>query len=181
MRARQNLHPEAIFGKPSDFQTYISNNCGSLTILQEDLLKTIVKASVTYCGLSTVARNPALEIHFIDSEEISRINRDFLNHEGPTDVISFSYEDDCLLTEDEYTIGEIFVCPDVAAKSARELGCTESEELVYYIVHGILHLTGYDDHTESDIKEMRLAEKNVMGKLKEDHCLRSLVEVKELS
>jgi probable rRNA maturation factor len=79
-------------------------------------------------------------IHLIGAKEMAQINWRFLQHEGSTDVITFSHADG---TRD--LRGEIFVCLDDAVKQAREFRTSWQSELVRYIVHGVLHLSGYDD------------------------------------
>ena len=141
----------------------------------------LLSDAVELSGLKTDIPNPVLDIHCLSIEDISTINLNYLNHEGPTDVISFSYEDDFLPGMTDYTLGEIFICPEIAEKSALELGCTVSEELIYYIVHGILHLAGYDDHNKNDIIEMRNAEKHLLDELSKSYNLTEQCEIKESS
>ena len=70
---------------------------------------------------------------FVAVKKMASLNERFFGHEGPTDVITFDYGQDG---------GEIFICPDVAISQAKEFGTTPQMELVRYIVHGLLHLTG---------------------------------------
>ena len=93
------------------------------------------------------------------------INESFLQHEGPTDVITFSYlDDDAVPIDDsEEAVGEIFVCPTIAVEEAEARKQSLDSEIVLYCIHGLLHLSGLDDHSEQDTLEMRSAETKVMG------------------
>ena len=87
--------------------------------------------------------------YFVGAKKMASVNERFLGHGGPTDVITFDYEKDG---------AEIFICPDVAVAQAKEFGTTPQMELVRYLVHGLLHLKGYDDHTARDRARMKKAE-----------------------
>ena len=72
---------------------------------------------------------------------MASINQEYLGHEGPTDVITFDLCDDPALR----MTGEILICPEVAASQSEEFGTTWQEETVRYVIHGLLHLKGFDD------------------------------------
>jgi probable rRNA maturation factor len=61
--------------------------------------------------------------------------------------------------------GDIIICPETAFKNAKTFGTSFSYELTLYVVHGILHLAGYDDHSPKDIKSMRSEEQKIMTHL----------------
>lgn len=83
-----------------------------------------------------------------DDESVLNINREFLKHDSYTDVIAF---DDSV---DEIVSGEIYISIDTVRKNAREYGCSIMEETVRVMIHGLLHLCGYDDIHEKDRKIM---------------------------
>ena len=107
---------------------------------------------------------------------MTRLNETFLRHKGSTDVITFDYAEQvdqasrlssprpqlalpgqarrlsCLLH------GEIFVCLDEAVSQARRFHTTWQSELVRYVVHGVLHLLGYDDRDSRARRRMKAAE-----------------------
>ena len=91
----------------------------------------------------------AVAVIFTDSRFIRRINRRFLRHDRPTDVIAFRMRDDAE-TEDE-----VYVNLDLARRQAREYGVTFREEVRRLIIHGCLHLNGYRDHRPADRRRMR--------------------------
>jgi probable rRNA maturation factor len=79
------------------------------------------------------------------------MNREFLSHKGPTDVISFGMS---RAAKSSPVIGDIYICPELATRNAKDLGIRISEELARLVVHGTLHILGYDhpegaDHTSS--------------------------------
>ncbi|MBI3191395.1 MAG: rRNA maturation RNase YbeY, partial [Pedosphaera parvula] len=83
-----------------------------------------------------------LGIHLVGATIMARLNKEFLNHTGSTDVITFDHTAD---GETGTLYGEIFICVDDAVAQARQFGTTWQSELVRYVIHGILHLRGYDD------------------------------------
>lgn len=83
-----------------------------------------------------------------DDESVLNINREFLKHDSYTDVIAF---DDSV---GEIVSGEIYISIDTVRKNAREYGCSIREETVRVMIHGLLHLCGYDDIHEKDRKIM---------------------------
>jgi probable rRNA maturation factor len=108
-----------------------------------------------------------LSIVIVTDRKIHEINRKFLNHDFSTDVITFDLSDD-ELSRKKHTIikpveGEIYVSAGAAARKGRELKVLPEQELLLYIVHGILHLLGYDDHAATDKKRMRKKEKEILN------------------
>ncbi len=95
---------------------------------------------------------PELSVAFVGERRMRRLNKEYLGHDHVTDVITFGY-------------GEIVICPAVAARNARRYGNTLERELILYVVHGILHLCGYDDRSSEDVKRMRQKETEILGKI----------------
>jgi probable rRNA maturation factor len=95
-----------------------------------------------------------LFIHFITSKKISSLHKKFFDDPSPTDCISFPI--------DECVLGEVFVSPKAAKLYVKEHGGDVFEETTLYIVHGVLHLLGYDDLSVKDAKLMREAERRHM-------------------
>ncbi len=121
------------------------------------------------CGLTEIIkdRKKIVSFAFVSSKVIEKINQEYLDHEGDTDVISFSYLND--LNDDSETVADIIICVDVAYKEGNERKeSSYAEELVLYAVHGILHIVGEDDLTENKRKKMRIREAEVIAQLKEN-------------
>ena len=122
--------------------------------------------------------NFELGIHLVRAAEMARINQAFLNHAGPTDVITFDHSN--LAGDDVRSLkhktkseaprfgsydsltGELFICYDVARAQAREFKTTWPSELVRYVVHGVLHLQGFDDHRPADRRKMKREENRLL-------------------
>ena len=97
--------------------------------------------------------------HFVSKEEISQLHDEFFDDPSPTDCITFPI--DTPGTESSFhLLGEVFVCPEVALEYALENKIDPYEELKLYVIHGLLHLLGYDDIEEKDRAEMRAMEKH---------------------
>lgn len=103
---------------------------------------------------------------------------EFLGHQSTTDVITFDYLDDepTGLDGDSRLVGEIFVCPDVAAEAASRHGNRIGKELTLYLVHAILHLAGHEDSSPAGRRAMRRAEAQVMARIADELELEGLVE-----
>lgn len=93
----------------------------------------------------TISENVSASLILVDINEIQEINRDYRQKDAPTDVISFEEEDD----EDETYIGDIFICVEKVHEQAEAYGHSLEREFAFLIVHGVLHLMGYD-HIEKD-------------------------------
>ncbi|MEO0509495.1 MAG: rRNA maturation RNase YbeY [Verrucomicrobiota bacterium] len=93
-----------------------------------------------------------LSIVFVDDATIARVHEDFMNDPEPTDVITFPAD------EAMESAGEIIVSVDHAKTRSTELGEPFSRELMLYLIHGWMHLVGYDDRNEEDRSKMRAAE-----------------------
>ena len=103
-----------------------------------------------------------LAIQIVGRQEIAGLNERYLQHRGSTDVITFDY----LGRPSKKSIhGDIFVCIDEALEQAKQFGTSWQSELVRYIVHGILHLIGYDDRTPRLQRRMKRVEDKLVAQL----------------
>lgn len=106
-----------------------------------------------------------VSITFVDTQRICDLHEEFFQDNSPTDCISFPMD---LEDDDSYRVlGDVFVCTDTAIRYAQEHEGDPYQETVLYIVHGLLHLMGYDDLNDEDCKQMRQAEKRHMKKISE--------------
>ncbi len=120
-------------------------------------------------GLKNFARqNIEVNVIFVGEKEIHRVNKTFLGHDYVTDVISFNHARPPVLPPGEpWAFGDIFVCYQVARKNAKRFNHTFLQEMMMYVTHGALHLSGMDDHDPHDRAEMdRQAEKIIATVLK---------------
>jgi rRNA maturation RNase YbeY len=97
-----------------------------------------------------------LGVHIVAAPEMARINEQYLQHEGSTDVITFNYREGKKVGP---VLGEIFICIEDAIKQAKEFRTTWQSEVVRYVVHGVLHLLGYDD-LKPDLRRVMKREEN---------------------
>ena len=119
-------------------------------------------AAAVEAALSNVVdRRVAVSLVVVDDPTIHRLNRQFLDHDYATDVLSFVLEDD-----QERLEGEIIVSVDTATREATEAGWRAADELMLYAVHGALHLAGYGDKQPADVIAMRAAEVAILDGLK---------------
>jgi probable rRNA maturation factor len=81
------------------------------------------------------------------------INKKYLNHDYAADVLTFDLGDTC---------GEIIVCPRIAAAQAKARHISTENEIILYVIHGILHLAGFNDRKPRDILQMRRMEKELL-------------------
>ena len=91
---------------------------------------------------------------------VRELNREYLGHDYNTDVISFT-----LSEKDEPMDGEVYIDAETAAERADEFEATVDNEVLRYIIHGVLHLTGMDDGTEELRMSMREVEDHVLSRL----------------
>ena len=89
---------------------------------------------------------------FCSDEYLLDVNRKYLNHDYYTDIITFDYCEGPVLS------GDLFISVDSVRENASFYGTEFADELNRVIVHGLLHLIGYDDHAEADIATMRAKE-----------------------
>jgi len=113
--------------------------------LREAVVMVLVDAGIDRANIS---------VAIVDDPTIHALNRRYLQHDGPTDVLSF------LLDRSEESLeGEVVVSADTAAGSAAQFGWSARDELLLYVVHGILHLVGCDDGLPEDRADMRRRER----------------------
>lgn len=117
-------------------------------------------------------RRYRLGIHFVGTRKITRLNEAFLRHAGPTDVIAFDYRPD---TPQLDLHGEIFVCVPETLHQARRYRTREQDELVRTIVHGVLHLCGYEDGAPEKRRVMKAAENRWLRKLRSEMPLGAIL------
>jgi probable rRNA maturation factor len=99
-----------------------------------------------------------VSIAFVDRRTMRRLNRAYRGQDRVTDVLSFHLGDD-------RNLGEIILCYDRAATQAKDIGHTVRDEIVFLIVHGLLHLCGYDHTQSKDAKKMFLLQTQILTSL----------------
>ncbi len=107
-------------------------------------------------------REASISLVVTTDRSIRVVNRRFLNHDYATDVLTFDLAD--TRSGRKGIEAEILVSAVTARRQAREIGSSVYDELALYIVHGVLHLVGYDDHCPADAARMRQAEQTALSK-----------------
>lgn len=103
-----------------------------------------------------------VSIAIVDDDAMRAMNRDYLQHDYATDVLSFRLDDEDAGDQLE---GEIIVSADTARRQAASYGWSTDDELLLYVIHGALHLAGYDDQEDADRQRMREAEQRFLSQL----------------
>jgi probable rRNA maturation factor len=101
----------------------------------------------------------SLSIAVVDDPTIHELNRQFLAHDYPTDVLSFLLEQQGQRIE-----GEVVASADTARRTAEQLGLPPEDELLLYVIHGTLHIVGHDDSEDEQRSAMRAAERSCLAK-----------------
>ncbi|NQU03631.1 MAG: rRNA maturation RNase YbeY [Syntrophaceae bacterium] len=99
-----------------------------------------------------------LSILFVDDKAITEINRQYLKRDNPTNVIAFPMLEGEFGNINPHVLGDIVISVDTALKDARMEGLDFDDEVDYLLIHGILHLTGYD-HEVSEPEAVKMKEK----------------------
>lgn len=107
-----------------------------------------------------------VNIYFVDTPTICQLHEEFFQDPSPTDCMTFPMDEE---EEEDFhyrILGEVFVCPATAIAYAAQHKIDPYEETTLYIIHGLLHLMGFDDLEEEDCQLMRQAEARHMQELK---------------
>ena len=101
-----------------------------------------------------------LSVVFVCQRRIQGLNKKYRKKDKPTDVLSFKYN------EDKNTLGEIVICPEIVKKNAKKFDLDYNKELTKVLIHGILHILGYDhENLEKEAREMEKVENKYLKKL----------------
>jgi probable rRNA maturation factor len=95
----------------------------------------------------------SLNVVFVSDDELLEVNRKFLQHDDYTDIITFNYSDIPEIIE-----GELYISHERVAENAGKYGATFEHELARVVIHGTLHLAGFEDYNETLKKQMQLLE-----------------------
>lgn len=114
--------------------------------------KRLTSKWLTLVAESEIRRIGDIAVIFCSDDYILQINQQYLSHDYYTDIITFDY------SEGDKLSGDLFISIDTVKANAEEYGTDFNDELNRVIVHGVLHLIGYDDHNDKDIAVMRKKE-----------------------
>ena len=133
---------------PSAVQIAVANEQTTLAVDE-----TKVRAAIASVLQDSAYRSAHISVALVDDLTIHELNRQYLQHDYPTDVLSF------MLDENETHLeGELVVSTDTAVRNAVEYGWSAENEMLLYLVHGALHLVGYLDKSPEECAAMHAAE-----------------------
>ena len=110
-----------------------------------------------------------LSVTIVGDRSIRQLNRDYLEKDRPTNVISFSMQEGEFGSVSPDLLGDVVISADTAAREAEEAGISFNERLVFLLLHGILHLTGYDHERSgaAEARRMEAREQELFAQLRE--------------
>ena len=103
-----------------------------------------------------------LSVALVNDSRMSELHEQFLKIAGPTDVLTFELDHDA---KGQCSSGEVVVCVPEAERQAAERGIDVSDEVLLYALHGLLHLSGYDDKTDAAYRAMHRREDEILQQL----------------
>ena len=106
-----------------------------------------------------------LTLRLTSSEEIQILNQEFRGKDKPTNVLSFPFEMPSEITLPERLLGDIAICPEIVMKESLEQNKNYTHHFAHMVVHGVLHLLGYDHEEEDEAKIMESLEIELLAKI----------------
>jgi probable rRNA maturation factor len=122
-----------------------------------------------------------VSLFFVSEDAIAELNQQFLGHDGPTDVLSFPIDDEPPVSgrvpdsggtgpgeppdeEMPQLVGDVVICPSVAARNAPDHERSLDDEMALLVVHGVLHLLGWDHEVDADAEKMEARERELLDR-----------------
>jgi probable rRNA maturation factor len=130
-----------------NFQRAVAVNVGSLEKFAQRALRLCLR--LRRPKPTDLVRLRAVSILIISDRRMATLHREFLHQSGPTDVLTFQH-------------GEIFISAETARRHARRFGTSLARELRLYVVHGLLHLHGFDDRNEIEARKMAALQERIL-------------------
>ena len=121
-----------------------------------------IRESVQHILEDASIETAEISIAIVSDEKMQQLNRRYLDHDYPTDVLSFLLDHDA---EKKSLEGQIIASSEYAEREAPQYGWTTGDELLLYVIHGCLHLVGHDDSTPEAAAAMRQAEVGYLERL----------------
>lgn len=117
-------------------------------------------------AVTKIEQKGYINIIVVTPAEIAKLNKTYRGKEGATDILTFPYRDTVEKATD--IAGEIYLCLEKIQYYAAEREVSYAEQLNYIIVHGLVHMMGYDHETEKDTQKMEIIEDKIIRLLKEE-------------
>ncbi|MFK8067407.1 MAG: rRNA maturation RNase YbeY [Gammaproteobacteria bacterium] len=129
-------------------------------IPEDEQFKTWTKTALIAGGRE---ENSQLAIRIVDEEEGQKLNEQWRHKKGPTNVLSFSMSGLDLIAPE--LLGDIVICAPIIKKEAQEQSKTLQSHWAHMVIHGVLHLLGYDHSIDSEAEKMEMLEIKIMAEL----------------
>lgn len=146
-------------GSPTGNKLSVSNTSGTDIPIDQSSLTSLLEIVET----EQPVKFSEVELVYVDEEEIIRINKEFLDHDYVTDIITFRYDEGPGNNEIEATL---YCCAPRIAEQSKEFNSGLENEFLRVFVHGLIHLAGYNDQTEEEKKKMTTLENRYLELLK---------------
>ena len=143
----------------------ISNDADLSTLLDEDEVRSIAAHVLAAEG---VERNVEISLSYVDEDEMHELNRQWRGIDRTTDVLSFECDsafDEEIPADEILELGDIILAPEVIARQAPGFGNNPADECRLMLVHGLLHLLGYDHIEDDEAEEMEAREDALLREL----------------
>ena len=138
-----------------------ASNISRCYFLNKKKLDSIVRFVLKSLGVN----DANISIVFVSDREIRHLNFLYRKKNVPTDVLSFSMREGKRIKRDSAILGDVVISVDRARRQAKRFNSTFKREIYLYIIHGILHLLGYDDEKASSRKKMQKKEIQILNSL----------------
>ena len=149
-----------VMAKKKIMKIQIENNQNKIRIDKRKIRRTIMLLLK-----SVNCADKEISLSFVNDEIIQQLNNQYLNKDKPTNVLSFSLQEGEFNNINPNVLGDIVISVDTAARDASKSKLLFEQEIVFLIIHGILHLLGYnhENTTKEETKKMQIKEKELFN------------------
>jgi len=146
---------------------HIENQTENPISVEDNFIKKIIATTLERSKWNS-NEDYEVSVIFVDRDEIRQINNDYRKIDRATDVISFSYREGEGAQFAGMMLGDLAICPEIVKKHSGDYGTELGIEMSFVIIHGILHLLGFDHVKKTDREKMREMEDVIMKELFEN-------------
>lgn len=122
------------------------------------------KKDISYLISNEIDNNFNVSIYFIDEKDMKNINKKYRGKDYATNVLSFAYQETEETSTEIMNLGEVLICQEEVEKDAKEKKISNNKELYFVLIHGLLHLLGYDHNDDDEEREMQKKEQFYLNK-----------------
>ncbi|PIY93452.1 MAG: rRNA maturation RNase YbeY [Candidatus Magasanikbacteria bacterium CG_4_10_14_0_8_um_filter_32_14] len=129
--------------------------CTVFKTVRNNFLSELEIKNIVFAIFKKNKKNGDISVHIVGDKKIRDLNKKYRSKDKVTDVLSFAIgEGDNILETEETDFGDIFVCLPQILRQAKENNISEREEMIRMLVHGVLHILGFDHMQEDEAKKM---------------------------